>query len=363
MSESERVCFMASAAQKRIKSISYAKYGYIFILPFFLVYGIFQLWPLIKTFILALYGNGNKVIGVDFMTGEPLLYDKSNEDFVGLENFRALIFGGKGEFDNATVQHEEFFQAFGNTLLLWIGNFIPQIILSLSLAVWFTDAKLKIAGKGFFKVVMYMPNIITAASVSVLFLAIFSIKGPVNQILNSFGIESIWFTTGEKARPVVMFIQTWMWFGNTMIMLMSGIMGISPSLFEAADIDGASSMQTFWRVTLPLLSPIMVYTVVTSMIGGLQMFDIPYLFHSGDLDNDKIRTVAVYILQKYKNPAGYQFGYAGAASVILFVFTAALGSITFIMNRDKDEVLKRKQRKMLIKQAKAKKSQFGGLGI
>ena len=150
MSESERVCFMASAAQKRIKSISYAKYGYLFILPFFLVYGIFQLWPLIKTFILALYGNGNKVIGVDFMTGEPLLYDNSNADYVGLENFRALLFGGKGEFDDATVQHEEFFQAFGNTLLLWIGNFIPQIILSLSLAVWFTDAKLKIMGKGFF---------------------------------------------------------------------------------------------------------------------------------------------------------------------------------------------------------------------
>jgi multiple sugar transport system permease protein len=177
------------------------------------------------------------------------------------------------------------------------------------------------------------------------------------------GFDAVEMTAGKNARPVVMFIQTWMWFGNTMIMLMSGIMGISPSLFEAADIDGASSMQTFWRVTLPLLSPIMVYTVVTSMIGGLQMFDIPFLYHEGTIDNNYIRTVAVYILKKYQNQNGYQFGYAGAASVILFVFTAALGSITFIINRDKDEVLKRKQRKMLIKQAKAKKSQFGGLGI
>jgi len=363
MSESERVCFMASAAQKRIKSISYAKYGYLFILPFFLVYGIFQLWPLIKTFILALYGNGNKVIGKDLMTGQMLYNDISNEDFVGLDNFKALLFGGKGEFDDATVHHEVFINAFKNTIILWVGNFIPQIILSLSLAVWFTDAKLKIAGKGFFKVVMYMPNIITAASVSVLFLCIFATNGPVNQILGELGVDTIRFVEGTKARPVVMFIQTWMWFGNTMIMLMSGIMGISPSLFEAADIDGASSMQTFWRVTLPLLSPIMVYTVVTSMIGGLQMFDIPYLFHDGTIENDKIETVAVYILKRYKNQNGYQFGYAGAASVILFIFTAALGSITFIMNRDKDEVLKRKQRKMLIKQAKAKKNQFGGLGI
>jgi multiple sugar transport system permease protein len=246
---------------------------------------------------------------------------------------------------------------------LWVGNFIPQIILSLSLAVWFTDAKLKIAGKGFFKVVMYMPNIITAASVSVLFLSLCAKNGPINQIITGMGFDAVEMTAGKNARPVVMFIQTWMWFGNTMIMLMSGIMGISPSLFEAADIDGASGMQTFWRVTLPLLSPIMVYTVVTSMIGGLQMFDIPFLYHEGTIDNNYIRTVAVYILKKYQNQNGYQFGYAGAASVILFVFTAALGSITFIINRDKDEVLKRKQRKMLIKQAKAKKSQFGGLGI
>jgi multiple sugar transport system permease protein len=353
---------MASAAQKRIKSISYAKYGYLFILPFFLVYGIFQLWPLIKTFILSLYGNGNKEIGLDF-SGTMLYNNESNEDFVGLDNFKALLFGGKSEFDNATVQHEEFVLAFKNTIILWVGNFIPQIILSLSLAVWFTDAKLKIAGKGFFKVVMYMPNIITAASVSVLFLSLCAKNGPINQIITGMGFDAVEMTAGKNARPVVMFIQTWMWFGNTMIMLMSGIMGISPSLFEAADIDGASSMQTFWRVTLPLLSPIMVYTVVTSMIGGLQMFDIPYLFHTGTEVNPEIRTIAVYILQKYQNQNGYQFGYAGAASVILFVFTAALGSITFIMNRDKDEVLKRKQRKMLIKQAKAKKSQFGGLGI
>ena len=330
---------MASAAQKRIKSISYAKYGYLFILPFFLIYAIFQLWPLINTFILSFYGNGNRVIGKDIMTGQDLINETHNDAFVGLDNFKALLFGGKDEFDAATVQHEQFF------------------------AVWFTDAKLKIMGKGFFKVVMYMPNIITASSVAVLFLALCAQKGTVNQILNGMGFESVDFINTTKARGVVMFIQTWMWFGNTMIMLMSGIMGISPSLFEAADIDGASSSQTFWRITLPLLSPIMVYTVVTSMIGGLQMFDIPFLFHNGTEVNDEIRTIAVYILQKYKNKNGYQFGYAGAASVLLFFVTIILGSITFAFNRDKDEAAKRKQRRMLVKQAKAKNKQFGGLSI
>ena len=219
---------MASAAQRRIRSISYAKYGYFFILPFFLVYCFFQLYPLFNTFYLSFFGNGKKV-----------------DDFVGLQNFQALLFGtGMGRTSSAI--HETFIQTLGNTFIVWIGNFIPQIVLSLALAVWFTDAKLKIKGKGFFKVVMYMPNILTAASIAALYLSLFaeSKYGPVNNLLMSIGIidNPIKFVTGVwQSRGMVMFIQCWMWFGNTMIMLMSGIMGLNPSLFEAANIDGASS--------------------------------------------------------------------------------------------------------------------------
>jgi multiple sugar transport system permease protein len=342
---------MASAAQRRIKAISYAKYGYFFILPFFLVYFFFQLWPLINTFILSFHGNYSH-----------------EEEFVGLQNYKDLLFGG-GRSAKAT--HESFTRTLGNTLILWIGNFIPQIILSLSLAVWFTDAKLKIPAKGFFKVVMYMPNIITAASVAVLFLQLCSQdqKGAVNQLLNSMGVidfdkgEVVEFIRGKwQSRGVVMFIQTWMWFGNTMIMLMSGIMGINPSLFEAASIDGASSGQVFRKITLPLLSPIMVYTLVTSMIGGLQMFDIPYLYHKGTETNENIETIAVFIYDRFHSLQP-NYGYSGAASVLLFIITLILGSITFYLNRDTDEIAKKKQRKKLIKQAKAQNKQFGGLSI
>ncbi|MGN0620453.1 MAG: carbohydrate ABC transporter permease, partial [Porcipelethomonas sp.] len=262
---------MASAAQRNIRSISYAKYGYFFILPFFLVYCFFQIWPLINTFILSFYGNGQKV-----------------DDFIGLDNFRALLFGSSvtGMGRQASAIHDTFIQTLVNTFIVWIGNFIPQICISLALAVWFTDAKLKIRGKGFFKVVMYMPNIITAASVAALYLSLFadSEYGSVNNLLLKIGIvdEPIKFVTGVwQSRGMIMFIQCWMWFGNTMIMLMSGIMGLNPSLFEAANIDGATSGQVFRKITLPLLQPIMLYTLVTSMIGGLQMYDIPYLYKKG----------------------------------------------------------------------------------
>jgi multiple sugar transport system permease protein len=177
--------------------------------------------------------------------------------------------------------------------------------------------------------------------------------------------EPIPFISGEwNAKFMVMFIQTWLWFGNTMIMLMSGIMGINPSLFEAADIDGANSGQQFFKITLPLLQPIMVYTLVTSMIGGLQMFDIPFLYHNGAQFSKHLETVAVYIYYNFNKGTVDQanYGYAGAASIIIFAITACLGAITFYMNRDKDAIAKKKQRKKAEKQYKAKMKQ-GGLTL
>lgn len=342
---------MASAAQKSIKSISYAKYGYMFIAPFFIVYCIFQLWPLINTFRLSFYGNG-----------------KTLETFVGLKNFQNILFGSETSIPAQAI-HEEFFNYFQNTIIIWLGNFVPQIILSLLLAVWFTDAKLKIPGKGFFKVIMYMPNIITAASVSALFLVLFGDGkyGAINSLLLSkeMIVEPIRFITDKtNSRILVMFIQTWMWFGNTMIMLMSGIMGINPSLFEAANIDGANSFQIFRKVTLPLLRPIMVYTLITSMIGGLQMFDIPYLLHTGNTLVPHIQTAAVFVYEKFhKTPYSPSYGYSAAASVILFFITGVLGIFVFFFNRDKDEAEQKKKLKKLKKQAKMRNKGFGGLDL
>ncbi|MBQ8825056.1 MAG: sugar ABC transporter permease [Ruminococcus sp.] len=338
---------MASTAQSRIKSISYAKYGYMFIAPFFIVYAFFQVWPLINTFILSLHGNGLA----------------AQDTFVGMDNFKDLLFGG----DSRSVArvHSDFFRDLGNTVLLWVGNFILQIFLSLLLAVWFTDSKLHIPGQGFFKVVMYLPNIITAVSVAALFMRFFSNSSMclANSLISGEAIRfedsAVW------SRAIVMFIQTWMWFGNTMIMMMSGILGINPSLFEAAAIDGASSGQVLTKITLPLLRPMVVYTLITSMIGGLQMFDIPYLYHtSPNTVNPLLETAAVFVYSKFRvNPDKVQYGYAGAASIVLFLITALLGLIVFRMNRDEDEHRKKKERKALIKAYKQEQKMAKAGGI
>ncbi|WP_456108372.1 carbohydrate ABC transporter permease [Ruminococcus sp.] len=345
---------MASAAQRRIKSISYAKYGYMFIAPFFLVYCFFQVWPLIQTFILSFQGNGA---------------DAGN--FVGFDNYGIILFGsGEGMGRRAAAMQELFLTSFKNTIILWFGNFIPQILLSLLLAVWFTDSKLHIPGVGFFKVVMYLPNIITAVSVAALFMRFISNSqlSAVNTLLTLNGGDPVSFEASAAwSRGIVMFIQTWLWFGNTMIMMMSGIMGINPSLFEAAAIDGASSGQVLRKVTLPLLRPMVVYTLITSMIGGLQMFDIPYLYHTGaGKINANLRTVAVFVYEQFRAGAKVHqpdYGIAGAASVILFIITAALGILVFRMNRDEDEHRKKQERKALVKEYKKqqKLAKNGGL--
>ena len=346
---------MASAAQRRIKSISYAKYGYMFIAPFFLVYCFFQVWPLIQTFILSFQGNGA---------------DAGN--FVGFDNYGIILFGsGEGMGRRAAAMQDLFLTSFKNTIILWFGNFIPQILLSLLLAVWFTDSKLHIPGVGFFKVVMYLPNIITAVSVAALFMRFISNSqlSAVNTLLMLNGGDPVSFEASAAwCRGIVMFIQTWLWFGNTMIMMMSGIMGINPSLFEAAAIDGASSGQVLRKVTLPLLRPMVVYTLITSMIGGLQMFDIPYLYHTGaGKINANLRTVAVFVYEQFRAGAKVHqpdYGIAGAASVILFIITAALGILVFRMNRDEDEHRKKQERKALVKEYKRqqKLAKNGGLG-
>ncbi|MCH5209230.1 MAG: sugar ABC transporter permease [Oscillospiraceae bacterium] len=327
---------MANATTKPRKMISYAKYGYIFIAPFFIIYALFMFYPLLNTVRLSFFGNaGNEAANLD--------------TFVGLQNYQYILFGGDSVF--AQQNHETFLTSFGNTLILWVGNFVVQIILSLLLAVWFSDVRIKTPGTGFFKVIMYLPNIIMAASVAGIFLMIFndSQYGAINSILLNAGLiqEPILFVSDVwSSRIIVMLIQTWMWFGNTMLLLMSGIFGIDPSIYEAAAIDGSSGPNTFFRITLPILKPIFFYVVITSLIGGLQMFDIPYMLHNGNAlnVNNSLRTVAVFVYEKFTIGGIKNYGLSAAASVILFIITVVLGMLINKFNTDSTAPKKKRKK-------------------
>ncbi|MBQ0000683.1 MAG: sugar ABC transporter permease [Clostridiales bacterium] len=318
---------------KKKKTLSYAKYGYIFSLPFVITFCLFTLYPVVFTIIIGFTdfkGLGAKISTMHFLA-EPF------------KNYSTIL-------SNATFQ-----KALSNTFLMWGMNFAPQILLALVLAAWFSGMLIKVKGQGFFKVVFYMPNIITAATVAVLFGSIFGYPmGPMNDILRS------WFGRSEPyeffrnpwiARGVVAFIQFWMWYGYTMIVLISGILGMNPEWFEAADIDGATGLQKFMYITLPNLRSILIYTLVTSLIGGLQMFDIPKLLVTQSGPDNATLTASVFI-QNQAFAGSYLYTRASAASMILFVIICILSAIVFYLMQDKYEVAEKKQLKAAAKAAK-----------
>ncbi len=305
------------------------RWGYLFVLPFVLVYLIFSLYPTFYTFMLAF--TDLKGLRVDFK-------------FAGLINFVKLF------------SDQYFWGAVGNTFIIWGMNFLPQLGLALILSIWLSDIRLKLKCKGFFRAVIYMPNLLTAASVALLFRSLFGWpQGPINQFLNrTLGLYQTveldgqlvqqafnFFRSVPATRGIVAFIQWWMWYGNTVIMLMAGITSISASLYESAVVDGANSRQTTMYITLPMLRPMMLYILVTSMIGGMQMFDIPFLLTDMRGGPDfKIRTSIVYMYNMAFQGRN-DYSYAAAISIGVFVITVALAMIIFFFLQDRSDLKKK----------------------
>ena len=298
---------------KKGKVVQYNKWGYIFLIPFIVVYLIFQFVPLVSTVWNSLYEN--------YRAGLTQI----GPNFVGLENFKSIL------------ANPDLWLYTKNTLIMWIIGFIPQILLSLLLGAWFTDPSLRLKAQGFFKTVIYLPNLIMASAFAMLFFTLFSVNGPINSILMQLGIVSEPFNflqNAWSARGLVGLMNLIMWFGNTTILLMAGMLGIDPSLFEAAQVDGATSTQIFFKITLPLLRPILVYVLITSLIGGIQMFDVPQVLTNGT--GDPMRSTMTLIMYLNKHLYSKNFGMGGALSVLLFIITAILSLLVYKFSNEKE---------------------------
>ena len=291
--------------------VKYNKWGYIFLAPFIIVYGVFQLIPFVSTIYYSFFENyrsGLKQIG---------------PNFIGMGNYAELL-------SNADIwKYTE------NTFVMWVIGFVPQIVVSLLLAAWFSDPSLRLKGQRFFKTVIYLPNLIMAAAFSMLFFTLFADSGPINSLLVSAGLiaEPYKFMSNTwSARTLVGFMNFLMWFGNTTILLLAGMMGIDTSLFEAAEVDGATAGQIFWKVTMPLLRPIFIFVLITSLIGGLQMFDVPQILTAGEGAPDRTTMTLIMFLNKHLYNKNY--GMSGALSVILHIITGILSFAVFKFTTD-----------------------------
>lgn len=287
-------------------------YGYIFIAPFIIAFLIFGLYPIYNTFYLS-------------FTDATLLGGESN--FVGLKNFTRLF------------ADDVFMKAVRNTWTLWILNFVPQIGIAMLLSVWFTSVRLRIKGVGMWRALFFLPNLLMPAAIAALFFSLFSFYGPVNQFLVRAGFlpEAMQFLQNQAvARGLVVFIQWWMWFGATIILLMAGMTSIPVSLYESAMIDGANERQMLWRITIPLLKPILIFVFVTSLVGGMQMFDIPYLLTDGrGSPAGSIMTNNILMYLKFSSSKGH-IGAASAVGVLVFIMTCVCAFGIFYLLREKE---------------------------
>jgi multiple sugar transport system permease protein len=285
-------------------------YGYIFIAPFFIIFVLFGLYPIVYTFILSFQKWDGFIPAVS----------------VRWTNFRRL------------VMDKIFYLTVWNTFRIWIINFIPQLTAALVLAAIFSLNRIR--GMRFFRAVYYLPNLITAASVGLLFNLLFNgDKSAANYILIALKVKGApfgFFNNPPFISGLVSYIQWWMWFGYTMIIVLAGITTIDVSIYEAAIVDGASKFKTFTRITMPLINPTLLYLSITSIIGGMQLFDIPAtLTERGSGDPQKVvLTTSMYLYnQGFKS---HNLGYASTISVGLFCIIALLCAIAFQLMRRRE---------------------------
>ena len=303
---------------KSKKLTAYNNWGYLFVAPFVIVFLIFSVYPVLRTLYLSF--TDLKVMG--------------DAHFIGFANYKRV------------VTDKFFWRALWNTIRIWGVNIVLQLGLAFLLMMVFSDVKYKMHGLPVFRVIYYLPNLIAATSVAFLFSTLLDWRyGTFNIMINTvariFGLNYNpvdWLGSNATAGYTIAVIQSWMWFGNSFIMLMAGVQGISRDYFEAAAIDGAGRWTIFGRITLPLLKPIMMYVAITSLIGGLQMFDLPFLMSAASSPSyGSVQTVMMY-LYKFGFTAGtIQTGYASSIAYMLFLIILAASIIELkLFNRRED---------------------------
>ena len=281
--------------KKKSKAVRYNKWGYIFLLPFIIVYVIFQLIPMVTTIYNSFFEN--------YLSGLTQI----GPNFVGLANYKNLFF-----------KDSTFKIALKNSIFFMIFSAITQQVIGLGLAVMLTNIK---KGRNLFKNIYYLPSVLSSAALGLLWAFMFNPKIGINNLLAQFGIKGpLWLmdSKGFIVLPmwVIAFVALWQYVGQNMMLYMAQITGISRDIYEASYIDGASKTQSFRYITLPLIKPMMVTSLSLNCIGSLKFFDLVYNMTQGG-PNHRTEVLATELYAEGFNY--FKYGYASAISVVLLV--------------------------------------------
>ncbi len=280
--------------------------SWLFIIPSVVLISVLVFYPMIQAFFTSLQtGMGN------------------NLTFAGAANYKRLL------------TDSTFRKALFNTVLYLVIQVPIMIILALIISSMLNDKKLR--GRGFFRTAIFLPCVTSLVAYSIIFKSLFASDGFVNALLMNLHIISepiSWITNTAFARILIIIAITWRWTGYNMVFYLSGLQGIDDAIYEAADIDGASGVNKFRYITLPLLKPIILFTTINSTIGTLQLFDETVNITNGGPANGTI-TISQYIynlLFKYQP----NFGYAAAVSYVIVLLIVILSIIQMRVGGDKE---------------------------
>lgn len=242
--------------------------------------------------------------------------------FVGMENYVRLIESGY------------FFRSIGNTLLIWIMSIIPQLSIAFILSLILSNKWFR--GKMVLRNLYYFPNLVTPVTIGLLFGAMFAYPGgAVNNVITMLGLKAVDFQNHQMlARVVIAIAICWKNFGFNIIYFTAGINSISEEVMEAAEVDGATAWQKISKITIPLMKPILIYVMVTSIIGGLQIFDESKLVFTSVPGN------ATTTMVKYMYDSAFvrfQFGYGAAVAYGIFVIIAFFSLVSLKVTGDKKD--------------------------
>ena len=268
---------------------------YFFIAPFFLLFGVFMVYPLLDSIRLSTYN----VRGMQHQT------------FVGFENIERLL------------ADPLFWTALWNTAYFALGSLLLQLPVALGLALLLSNARLK--GRNLFRLSFFSPVLISGVFIAVIFYLLYDRRyGLVNKVL---GFEIPWLQDPALVMPALVLAGVWRWAGFNMVYFLAGLQSIRRELYEAAAVDGAGTWQTFIHVTIPALRPVIAFVVITSMIGSFQLFDLPYVLTEGGPGNASM-TMVMYL---YKH--GFEFINLGYAATIGWALAVIIGIISIIQVR------------------------------
>lgn len=266
---------------------------YLFISPFYLLFLAFGLFPVL----FSLFLSFQSWAGIGEM------------EFVGLVQFRYLI------------TDPVFWKAIGNTFIIWFLSTIPMLFGALCIAFLLNVPMLRF--KGFYRTAFFLTNVTSIVAVTIIFKSIFGNQyGLFNYILTVIGLEPVpWMNSGILVKIVIASMVVWRWAGYNAIIYLAGLQSIPNTLYEAAKIDGASSYQMFFHITIPMLRPIILFTVLMTTIGSMQLFTEPQVLlgDSGGVGESGL-TIALYMYQQ--GFIKHEFGYAAAISWALFLIIA-----------------------------------------